>query len=176
MMRRSSSIVDEGEAKKKDSSQDQFEELMKSAEGQEIMLNTDFSQLFEKSLQLIATVLSKSSLIYEDKIVIENALSIVVGILLFKKELYPKFEAFTMEAAKVASAEQLVLTGLLNQEEKVRQDCKSSFDVLARSLNSADASALNFLMGILANNFGSISNKPSIQFFELLNKLIDLKA
>ena len=63
------------------------------------MLNTDFSQLFDKSLQLIATVLSKSSLIYEDKIVIENVLSIVVGILLFKKELYPKFEAFTMDAA-----------------------------------------------------------------------------
>ena len=69
-----------------------------------------------------------------------------------------------------------MLTGLLNSEEKVRQDCKSSFDVLARSLNSGDASALNFLMGVLANNFGSISNKPSLQFFELLNKLIDLKA
>jgi len=37
-------------------------------------------------------------------------------------------------------------------------------------------SALNFLMGILARNFGSISNKPSRQFFDLLNKLIDLKA
>jgi len=31
-------------------------------------------------------------------------------------------------------------------------------------------------MGILARNFGSISNKPSRQFFDLLNKLIDLKA
>ena len=31
-------------------------------------------------------------------------------------------------------------------------------------------------MGILARNFTSISNRPSRQFFELFNKLIDLKA
>ena len=69
-----------------------------------------------------------------------------------------------------------MLVGLLNQEEKIRQDFKSSLEALARNLNTANTSALNFLMGILANNFGSISNKPSRQFFELLNKLIDMKA
>jgi len=31
-------------------------------------------------------------------------------------------------------------------------------------------------MGVLAKNFAFISNKPSRQFFELFNKLIDLKA
>ena len=51
--------MDDGDAKKKDASQDQFEDLMKSPEGQEIMLNTDFSQLFDKSLQLVSTVLAK---------------------------------------------------------------------------------------------------------------------
>lgn len=95
---------------------------MKSADGQDIMLNTDFSQLFDKSMQLISTVLSKATLIYEDKIIIENAFSIVIGILLFKKELYPKFESFTSKAAGVATTEQLVLTGLLSSEEKVRLD------------------------------------------------------
>lgn len=59
MVRRSSSIMDDSDAKKKDASQDQFEDLMKSPEGQEIMLNTDFSQLFDKSLQLVSTVLAK---------------------------------------------------------------------------------------------------------------------
>jgi hypothetical protein len=31
-------------------------------------------------------------------------------------------------------------------------------------------------MGVLARNFSLISNKPSRQFFDLFNKLIDLKA
>jgi len=124
MVRRSSSIIDEGDAprkKAKATNMDQIEELMKSPEGQQIMLDTDFSQLLDKVMMLIATVLSKSVLNYEDKIIIENAVSIVVGILLFKKELYPKFEGFTSTVG-VATAEQLVLVGLLNQEEKVRID------------------------------------------------------
>ena len=48
--------------------------------------------------------------------------------------------------------------------------------VLATTLNSADQNALYLLLGILARNFASISNRPSRQFFELFNKLIDLKA
>ena len=38
------------------------------------------------------------------------------------------------------------------------------------------SNSLNFFLGILARNFGTISNRPSLQFFALFNKLIDLKA
>ena len=126
-------------------------------------------------MQLLVTACSKQSLIYEDKLIIENALSIMTGTLLYKPELYPKFESFTSQA-EVKSAEQLVLTGLLSHEEKVRQDFKQSLGVLAQALNRDGNGSLNFLMGVLARNFNLISNKPSRQFFELFNKLIDLKA
>jgi len=69
----------------------------------------------------------------------------------------------------------LTLTGLLSQEEKVRIDFAGSLSVLARSLDQEN-NALYFLLGVLARNFASISNKPSRQFFDLFNKLIDLKA
>ena len=39
-----------------------------------------------------------------------------------------------------------------------------------------DTKVMDFFLGMLARNFGSISNRPSRQFFELFNKLIDLKA
>ena len=65
---------------------------------------------------------------------------------------------------------------MLSQEEKVRQDFKQSLGVLASALNKGGNGSLNFFMGVLARNFNLISNKPSRQFFELFNKLIDLKA
>ena len=58
----------------------------------------------------------------------------------------------------------------------MRTDFENSMSVLATTLNSADQNALYLLLGILARNFASISNRPSRQFFELFNKLIDLKA
>jgi len=62
--------------------------LMSSPEGQSIILETDFEQLFNKVLSLLAIILSKTTLIVEDKIIIENSLAIMVGILLFKKDIY----------------------------------------------------------------------------------------
>lgn len=43
-------------------------------------------------------------------------------------------------------------------------------------LNSQDCNPLHFVLGLQARNFASISNRPSRQFFELFNELIDLKA
>lgn len=68
--------------------------LMRQPEGTEIMLSTNFDQLFDKILDLLSVMLSKTSMIFEDKIVIENALSIIVGILMFKKNYYTKFTEF----------------------------------------------------------------------------------
>lgn len=57
----------------------------------------------------------------------------------------------------------------------MRADFAQSLGVLALNLNQ-EHNALYFMLGLLARNFSSISNKPSRQFFELFNRLIDLKA
>jgi len=59
------------------------------------MLNSNFEQLFDKLMQLLATIMSKATLILEDKIIIESALAIVVGILLFRNDVYARFISFT---------------------------------------------------------------------------------
>ena len=76
----------------------------------------------------------------------------------------------------IKNAEDLTLAGLLCPEEKVRIDFERSLSVLAIYLNRSEQNCLHFFLGLLARNFASISNRPSMQFFELFNKLIDLKA
>ena len=162
-------------SKAEQADEDQFLELMKSPAGQIVMNTCNFEQLFDRLLRLLATILSKSSLTIEDKFIIESALSIVVGILLYKNEIFAKFVGFTSETS-IKNTEQLALAGLLCTEEKVRIDFERSFGVLAMSMQGAQHNALFFLLSVLARNFSSISNKPSRQFFELFNMLIDLKA
>ena len=58
------------------------------------MLNTDFAKLMDKILEILAATLSKPSLVFEDRDIVENALSIMVGTVLYKKELYEKFVGF----------------------------------------------------------------------------------
>ena len=177
LVRKSSSIRDDDDFdQKKAPEQDNLSVLMSSPEGQSIVLETNFEQLFSKVLSLLATILSKTSFIVEDKIIIENSLSIMVGILLFKKDIYPQFESFTNAGHQIKNAEDLTLAGILCQEEKVRIDFERSLFILAINLHSSETNCLNFLLGLLARNFANISNRPSMQFFELFNKLIDMKA
>ena len=97
LVRKSSSIGDESELDQKMSKadEDQFVELMKSQAGQIVMDTSNFVELFNRLLQLLATILTKTSLTIEDKLIIENALSIVVGILLYKNEIFAEFKKFT---------------------------------------------------------------------------------
>ena len=149
---------------------------MLTPEGQEIMLDTDFAQLFDKLLQITSTTLSKTTLIFEDKVILHNAVTMLVGILMFKPELYARFTSYQNAGSAISNSEQLVLAGLLCSEEKVRHDFARSLESLAVNLNSQESNPLHFLLGVQARNFGSISNRPSRQFFELFNALIDLKA
>lgn len=115
--------------------EDHLEKLMKSPEGMDIMLNTDFEELFGRVLDILAQTLSKTSFIVEDKVIIENALNIVVGTFIFKKELFAKFINYKSTASgTVKNAEDLVLAGLLCAEEKVRVDFERSLRVLAINL------------------------------------------
>ena len=58
----------------------------------------------------------------------------------------------------------------------MRIDFENSLNVMATSLQQGEQNALRFLLGMLARNFAKVSNKPSRQYFELFNRLIDLKA
>lgn len=149
---------------------------MSSPEGQAVVLDTDFDQLLSKVLSIMTTILSKSTLIFEDKLILENSLALLVGILLYKRELYPKFSTFKMADGPIKSAEDLAFTGLLCSEEKVRIDFEMSLKALSNTLNSGDHNILYFLLQLLAKRFADISNRPSMQFFELFNFLIDKKA
>ena len=174
LVRKSSRIDEENDDSKKN--EGSLTTLMNGPVGLEIMDSVNFDQLFDKVLQLLATMLSKKSQIFEDKVIIENALSIMIGSLLYKNELYAKFTAFKTTTSSVNTAESLVLAGLLCSEEKVRIDFERSLSVLAIYLNRNENNALYFILGVLGRNFASISNKPSRQFFEVFNKLIDQKA
>lgn len=77
---------------------------------------------------------------------------------------------------QIKNAEELILAGILCPEEKVRIDFERSLHILATNLHGNETNCLNFLLGLLARNFANISNRPSMQFFELFNKLIDMKA
>jgi hypothetical protein len=68
---------------------------MQGPEGMDIMLNTDFEQLLTKVMNVLAMTLVKDTLIIEDKLIIENSMAIIVGILLFRRELYFNFVRFT---------------------------------------------------------------------------------
>ena len=130
-VRQSSSLNESSSGNK--ASQDQAIELMKSPQGTEIMLSTDFGALLDKILALLAATLSKPSLVFEDRDIVENALSILVGTVLYKRELYEKFVGFKGQG-EISNAEQLSLTGLLNAQDKVRIDFASALKALAYNL------------------------------------------
>ena len=179
LVRKSSSINDESELQrqKKEVKGDPILNKMKSPEGIDVMLNTNFDQIFDKLLELLAVMLSKTNMILEDKVIIENALSLLVGTLLYKKDCYAKFVNFqSTKSQTVRNIEELILAGIFCSEEKVRTDFGSSLNVLSVNLREADQNALSFFLRILARNFNSIGNRPSRQFFELFTRMIDLKA
>ena len=69
------------------------------------MLDTDFDALLKKTIDVLASLLSKTNLVFEDKIIIENAISIIMGTILYKKDLFSHFLNFTKEDGPINSAE-----------------------------------------------------------------------
>ena len=59
--------------------------------GMEILLSTNYSRLLQKIVTLIFNVLQQDEQSLTDKITVENAMSIWVGITLYKPELFDEF-------------------------------------------------------------------------------------
>ena len=101
--------------------------------GELIISNIEYKSLMQKILTLISQVLAKDSMIFEDKLIVENALSLFVGCLLHKPELINDFYAFS--SPQLNSCDSFVLSGLLyTSQEKIREEFRASLGALARKL------------------------------------------
>jgi hypothetical protein len=90
-----------------------FKELQKLLDGpigEQIISSIDYKQLQQKILNSISQILqrasNKQSMIFEEKLIVENALSLLVGCALHKNELFVDF-------LQTADHDQFVLRGLL---------------------------------------------------------------
>lgn len=143
--------------------------------GENIISQIDYQLLTNKIMTIIAQILGKPLMIMEDKLIIENALSLLVGCILHKNELLNSLYAFT--SSSIPSFEDFVLEGLLLcKQEKVREEFKQSLSCLAKSVINVTAVKelpLFYLLRLLSDKFSIISDYPCKQFFELFCDLID---
>ena len=141
----------------------------------EILLSTNYGRLQNKILSLVFTILQQKTFSLEQKIIIENAITIWVGATLYKPELFNDFKAFSLNGS---SAEDLILSGLVFcPEEKIRQDFCSGLTALVKSIDREKRQETQrYFMGILGSNFLEVAERPCSQYFDLFNELIDLQA
>ena len=121
---------------------------------------------------MISAILAKKTrLIFEDKLIIENALSLWVGCILHNNHLLSDFYAFKNHT--VRDSDDFILQGLLFcEQEKVRDEFKLSLGCLARKLK-VEQPPLLYLLKLLSDKFALISNYHCKQYFELFCELID---
>lgn len=79
---------------KKPEKKDKLQELLHGELGMEILLSTNYSRLQQKILQLIFLIVKQTKVSLEDKLIVENAISVWVGICLYKFELFDEFLSF----------------------------------------------------------------------------------
>src|SRR5690349_2923765 len=105
--------------------------------GEDIISQIDYQQLMQKILSIISQILGKPTMILEDKLIIENALSLLVGCVLHKNELLNDLYKFTSPTIK--DCDTLVLTGLLFcPHEKIREEFNQSLSCLAMKIVHQD--------------------------------------
>ena len=114
MVRKSSSLADEGSTNtsvtsvKEEKELEKLSNLIKGAPSAEILYNTDFELVVKKMLDLIANVLLKKELILEDKLIVENCLSILLGSILYQTELFKHLTYFKGQGS-IKNAQDLIL-------------------------------------------------------------------
>lgn len=105
--------------------------------------------------------------------IIENALSLLVGCILHKCELINNLYEFSSE--EIPNCDEFILTGLLySNQEKIREEFKQSLSCLSLKLqNSSEKPPLFYMLRLLSSKFTIISEYPCKQYFELFCELID---
>jgi hypothetical protein len=118
-------------------------------------------------------------MIFEDKLIIENAMSLWVGCVIHRNELFNEFYSFQGAAEdKIKDCDSLILTGLLFcPYEKVREEFKSALSSISLKLSSGGShlviNPLKYLLDLLSKNITLISNYHSKQYFDLFCSVIE---
>lgn len=120
-------------------------------------------------MKLVASILLADDITIEEKQIVENAMSLWVGIINYKPALFVSFQNYKGDNDIKDSSDFLMHGVLYCKEEKIRQDFKTALAVVGRY-----SDALSFMIKILSAHFSQISDFPCVQFFELYNELIDL--
>lgn len=110
----------------------QLQDLMMGTISEHIISKIDYKALLHKILTLISQVLSKrEAMIFEDKLIVENTLSLMLGCILHKNDLLNEFYSIQQPL----KSDEFVLSGLLQcPHERIREEFKSTFACLARKL------------------------------------------
>lgn len=177
---RKSSSIDESDGankspQKKQENKDKLQELLHGELGMEILLTANYQRLLQKILALIFNIVKQSEISLEDKIIVENAVSVWVGICLYKQELFNEFVKFKSEES---TAHDFILSGLVFcPEDKIKTDFYHGIRSLAKSFDIQKRHLVQtYFMGILGKNFQQVSEMPCGQYFDLFIDLIDLSA
>jgi hypothetical protein len=140
--------------------------------GLNVTESVDYSALQKKVVEVTSLILKKESLIFEDKLILENALNLWTGCLLHRTEL---FKEFTELKSEEVNSDNLLLSGLLYcPYEGVRQEFKDSLEALCQKSDNVPAPRpLDHILILLSTNFSLISEYPCKQYFELFCELLD---
>ena len=153
----------------------QLQSLLEGPMGIEIAEMVDYSALQRQVLRVTSQVLKKGKLLFEDRLIVENALNLWVGCLLHRSDL---FQEFVEPRDQDLASDELLLTGLLYcPYETVREEFKQSLSALCLRVRPVSepgrVSPLDCTLKLLSSNFSLISEYPCKQYFELFCELID---
>ena len=99
-------------------------------------------------IKLVSSILVQEQISAEDRQIVENAISLWIGIVNYKPALFLTFAEYKSSNA-IAIASDFIMHGILFcKEEKIRQDFKTALSILGRHND-----ALSFLIKILSANF-----------------------
>lgn len=111
-------------------------------------------------------------MIFEDKLIVDNALALWVSCIMEKSDLVKTFFAH-----KDPTPEEFILSGLLFcKEARIRELFKETLSQLAHKVareKGEQSNLLEFMLQLLSDKFTLISKYDSKQYFELFCDLID---
>lgn len=174
LIRRSSNVEEDSHVIQSIQDNSRFAELQKQMQGpigEQIITQIDYSLLQQKILKLIAQVLEadRKDMTFEEKLIVENALSLWVGCILHKTQLLNDFFS--------TNSDDFLMRGLLLcQQDKIREEFKVSLSLLSQKLlvgKELKEIPLTYLLRLLTSKFSLISKHPCRQYFELFCELID---
>ena len=145
----------------KEDDDDRFKQLQEALKGDlsnKLVSIINYEKLQERIIEIVNHTLSKE-LVYEDKIIVENALNLWVGCLQQEPTLFKKF-------ADSNNSTEFVMRGILhNEHETIREQFKVMLGNLCKS--NLTTICLEFALNLLNNNLGVLTGHNCDQYIGL---------